>query len=227
MSDTNGVSDNQNVGDDSQGDNNQQSADNQPTINPEDHKRALDDMHKFKNRWRESQDAMAKLQSELESFKKQQLTDKEDYKSLYEQQVEQNQNLKSSYDKLKGNLLHSERYRAVLPKLQQAGLRSEALKLIDAANLDDLPVEATSSGRFLVEGVDTFVEQFKQDYPFAFESKKPPRVDGGGGATNPGDDGKMTPAKLLEIEKQVNAGKLPRQKLVDAYNALAEQKKRA
>jgi hypothetical protein len=183
----------------------QSTSGNAQTVSKDDHDRALRDMHKFKQAARDAESKLAQMQSQIDDLKAAGLKQKDDYKGLYEatkqkldEQIEQN-------NRLKENVLYSERYRAALPALQKAGLSAEASKLVEYADLSVLEVEPRN-GRFEVSGVDLFVENFKLEHPYAFRSNKPANVNAGG--TNPpttrGTE-PMTPAKLFELEKQCKA----------------------
>lgn len=171
-------------------------------IKPEDHERAIQDMHKYKKNWKDSQSEITNLKSRLGELEKSRLEEKEDFKSLYEQERENHQQTRDKEQKLKQSLLYTERYRAIYPKLVELGLRNDAVKILERENLDDLEVETTSEGRFLVHGVETFAERFKRDYPFAFEARKAPNINSGGGATGDMTDEELTPAKLFQLEKK-------------------------
>lgn len=180
-------------------------ADNQETEKPiakEDHQRALTDLKKYKSRWRETQSQLSDLQKEIETLKTAKLQGDNDYKTLYE-------GLKGKYDEqvnknsqLKESLLYNEKFRAVFPELKKAGLRDDAQNLLEMQDLRDLEVEATSSGRFLVQDVQGWVDGFKQKYPYAFQPKKAPGVNSTGGQSQIDDTGKLTPQALFELERE-------------------------
>jgi hypothetical protein len=144
--------------------------------------RALADMHKFKQRARDSEDKLNSLQQTVEELKARGLKEKEDYKALYEDAKSKLEEEQRTSSKLKSNVIFSERYRAVLPALQKAGLSPDAAKLVEHADMSELEVEA-QNGRFVVNGVDLFVEKFKLEYPFAFKPASAANVNSGG--TNP------------------------------------------
>lgn len=170
-------------------------------VNYEDHKRAIDDLHKYKSKWRESSEKIDELTQQLENMKQTSLKEKEDYKSLYEQTVGQLDEERNRNKSLKDSVIYSEKYRAVYPQLKKMGFRDEAQNLLDMLDLKDLEVETTSEGRFLVSGVDQWAETFKAKYPYAFKQALGPTVNSPGSSLPPKED-KLTPAKLFEIEKE-------------------------
>lgn len=190
------------------------------TINPDDHKRALNDMLKYKQMLKDSQGTIETLQSQIDAINRKSLQEKEDFKGLYEttqsklsEEMERNKKLQSAF-------LYSERHRAVFPALKKEGFRDDAQNLLDMLDLSDVDVEATSEGRFLVNGVDSWVESFKAKYPYAFAQKKAPLINTGTGGDRFTPQS-MTPSRLLEIEAECKktGDKAP------YYSALAEYRK--
>lgn len=175
----------------------------QTTIKPEDHLRAIEDLKKFKARSRELETQLQTVQQEIEEQKNKKLTDSNDYKTLYEQVTAKNREWETKYSKLKENVVYNEKYKSAQNALLSAGIRKEALKILDKEDLEQIVVEHTSEGRMLVNGLDEYVDSFKKNYGFAFENKQQTRVNGAGGNNNSQDFGAvMTPSKLFEIEKK-------------------------
>lgn len=175
----------------------------QAQIKPEDHLRALDDLKKFKALSRELEGKLQTIQTEIEEQKNKKLSESNDFKTLYEQASAKNKEWEGRYQKLKENVVYNEKYKAAQTALLNAGIRKDALKILDREDLEPIIVEHTSEGRMLVSGVNEYVDAFKKSYGFAFEDKKQTRVNGGGGM-NGGQNfsGGMTPTKLYEIEKK-------------------------
>lgn len=172
------------------------------TIKPEDHMRAIEDLKKFKARSRELETQLQTIQQEAEEQKNKKLTESNDYKTLYEQASQKNKDWETKYSRLKENIVHNEKYKAAQKALIDAGLRKDALKILDREDFGSIVVEHTSEGRMLVNGVDEYVDSFKKNYAFAFDNKQPAKVNGGGGNASGAFDSTMTPAKLYEIEKK-------------------------
>lgn len=173
----------------------------QRTVAFEDHKRALDDLHKFKTQAREYESKLSELQTKLESRSKEELEGQGNFKTLYEQEKQARAELEKKYGGLKESITYNEKFKAANAALAKAGLRPEALKILERESLEALEVEATSQGRFLVHGVDLFVDNFKKSFPFAFQDQKPPTVNSGGGASGSMGDDELTPAYMVKLEK--------------------------
>jgi hypothetical protein len=173
----------------------------QTQIKPEDHIRAIDDLKKFKARSRELEAQLTQIQQEMDESKSRKLTESNDFKALYEQASAKNKDWEIRYSKLKENVVYNEKYKAAQTALIGAGIRKEALRILDKEDLEPIVVEHTSEGRMLVSGVDEYVDSFKKNYGFAFDVKQQARVNGSGGNTQ-SFDSSMSPAKLYEIEKK-------------------------
>lgn len=175
----------------------------QTSINPDDHKRALDDMHKFKKQSRDKDATITELQAKLQETESIRLREKEDYKGLYEKTAKELQNERERREQLKVNVLRSEKHRSVYPALKKAGLRDDAEKLLDNESFDDLEVETTSEGRFLVHGVESYVDRFKENYGFAFENKAVARINAGGANRESTiSEENLTAAQMSELWKK-------------------------
>lgn len=177
-------------------------AQTQTHIKPEDHLRAIEDLKKFKARSRELEASLAQIQSDLEESKNKKLTEANDFKSLYEQASTKNKDWESRYQKLKENVVYNEKYKAAQTALISAGIRKDALKILDKEDFGPIVVEHTSEGRMLVNGIEEYVDTFKKNYGFAFEQKQAARVNGSGGSTQSMSDGSMTMAKVIELQRK-------------------------
>lgn len=166
----------------------------QTTVKPEDHAKVLSDLQKI----RQENEA---LKNEKATAEQKRLAETNDFKSLYEQEKTARTELKTKYEKLKGNVEYNEKFKAVQTALVTAGVKAEALKILEKETLSEVIVEKTSEGRMLVQGVDLYVDKFKKDYAFAFDTKKVDKINGGGGSGGTESSGDMTAAKLFEIEK--------------------------
>ena len=189
---------------------------NQQTIKQEDHLRAIEDLKKFKARSRELETQLQQIQLEMEEQKNKKLTEANDYKSLYEQSSQKVKEWEAKHSRLKESMAYNEKYKEAQKALLDAGLRKDALKILDNENLDSIIIEYTSEGRTIPNGVSEFVDSFKKNYSFAFEQKSPARVNGSGGNASSQFDSSMTPAKLFEIEKKHGVRS-------DQYRAAIEQ----
>jgi Skp family chaperone for outer membrane proteins len=196
-----------------------QQTNQQMQIKPEDHLRAIDDLKKFKARSRELESQLQSYQQEMEAMKTKGLAESNDFKALYEQASNKNKEWEQKYTKLKENVVFNEKYKAAQKALLDAGIRKEALRILDKEDLEPIIVEHTSEGRMLTSGVEEYVDSFKKNYGFAFEQKGQARVNGGGGNSTIEMSQAMTPSKLYEIEKKHGVRS-------DQYRAAIEQYKK-
>jgi len=173
------------------------------TINPDDHQRALKDLHKYKSQAKDATERVDQLTAELESFKTSQMAEKENFKGLYEETKSKLDEAVSREKSLKSAVLYGERHRAVFPVLKKEGLRDDAETFFNERfDLTDIDIEGTTEGRFLVNGVNDWVNNFKTNNPFLFQPKDGPKVNSSGGTSTPPTPQELTPTKLLEIEEK-------------------------
>lgn len=196
-----------------------QTTNQQMQIKPEDHLRAIDDLKKFKARSRELESQLQSYQQEMEAMKTKGLAESNDFKTLYEQASNKNKEWEQKFNKLKENVVFNEKYKAAQKALLDAGIRKEALRILDKEDLEPIIIEHTSEGRMIPTGVEEYVDMFKKNYGFAFEQKGQARVNGGGGNTTIEMSQAMTPSKLYEIEKKHGVRS-------DQYRAAIEQYKK-
>lgn len=180
-------------------------------ISWEDHKRALDDMHKFK---REA----AELRRLDEEKRTASLREKERFKELSEQLEKELQKEREANQRTNSVFKTTLKSSRIVELALKAGLRPEAREDLEMLNLDDIEVEETSSGRYIVRGADTFVDGLKKKRPHWFSDPKAPTFNGGGGRPAPVDE-PMTAEKVAAIEKKFGRND-PR--FVEAWNKWAK-----
>ena len=172
------------------------------TVSWENHQRALDDMHKFKQQVQQLEAKLGDMQSES-------LKEKNDYKSLYEQTSEK---LKSTEQKLTQQsdwIVKTQQFNEVKAAAVAAGLRSEALEDLDLIDMSGVKVEATSTGRFLVSGAKERVESLKKEKPHWFTVDRPPTINAGGtgaGESQPGR--RLTAVDVHQAERDWRTRKI-------------------
>lgn len=121
--------------------------------------------------------------------------------------------------KLFKNTLISSR---ILELATAAGLKKEARDDLDLLDLDEVEVDETSSGRYIVRGADKLVEKLKKSKPHWFGDPKPPTFNSGGGkgggkeSTEDAILGDNPAQTIWELEKKYGR-KDPR--FVKAWNA--------
>ena len=167
----------------------------------QDHEKIVADLTLKAKKADEYSAALAQKEKEISDLKRQQMEGKEDFKGLFEAEKTRAADLETRLERMKQNVYHNEKFRTANAALAKAGLKPEALKILDRDSLDDLKVEATSEGRFLVHGEAAFVDRFKREYPFAFGTPAAPNVNTGGtGNPPPTTDEALTPAYMVELE---------------------------
>lgn len=202
------------------GDEGSQGDDDKPVARS-DHRRALDDLNRFKKKASDEAKARELLQRKLdEAERKGKGEDIEDLKQRLA-------DAETRSESLKAGIIKSEKNRALLPALTEAGLRADARKMLDHLDLDGLEVEISTHGNITVHGVAEFVKKVKREYPFAFEVKKAANVNGGGGGNSRADSGKdWTPTSLVELERTCKK-KGDMKPYYEAVKVYQDQKKKA
>lgn len=126
-----------------------------------------------------------------------------DFKTLWEQERKLREEFEAKYQDTTSAFLQTQKHSAATEALVKAGLMPDAMKILDKETFDELQVEI-NEGRMKVNGVETLVSKWKQDYPFLFKNERPaPNVNtggtGGGAAPSAGE---ITATKLYEIERK-------------------------
>lgn len=186
------------------------------TVSWEAHKRAIDDLHKYKR-------AAKEREEKLSEFEAQRLSEKEEFKSLAEKFKSERDEWKSkaegATEKFLTTLKMSEVERVALSK----GLRPEALKDLQLLDFNDIQIESTSSGRLNVLNVDEFVDSLKKDRQYWFREKNAPNINGGGGAGPTDTSSAVSPADVTKAERDYKMGKISKDQYVSIHNRYVSQ----
>lgn len=182
------------------------------------------DMLKWKDKYRATQGELEKLRNEKAEADKKRMTDSENWKGAWEKTENELKAEKEKNQRLLANVQYSEKYRAVLPKLREMGLRADAERLLEKESLDEIELEATSNGRFIPSGVDQYAEAFKKNYAFAFEEKRVGDVTSIRGSKGVGES--ITVHDVIAAENEFKKGKMPEKQFHDIYNRYQEQRRR-
>jgi seryl-tRNA synthetase len=185
------------------GDNSNQNQNANAGGNPErvipysEHKKELDkvleDMHKFKNELKQTQGKLSELETER-------LKGAQDFKTLWEKSKAEKEEVVAERDTLKQAIFHTQKFDAVKTAALQAGILNEALSDLELLKLgDDVVVETTSHGRFLVHGAKEMVESLKKTKPHWFKKPGAPNVNTGGGATSNDTPEELTALYMEEL----------------------------
>jgi hypothetical protein len=173
----------------------------------ENHRRAIDDMHKFKTR-------AAELEAKLTALEEEKLKETENYKALAERYKADADSNKQKLEKWSQGFSKFQKLTAVQAAAQEAGLISaDDLESVDLSSID---VEETSSGRYILHGVKDLVEDVKKKKPHWFKKEKAPVVNSGGGGAKPAGDARVTAQDVNEMERKFKRGLVTK----DQYHAV-------
>lgn len=193
---------------DSAGTPNSNTNQNPRTVSWEDHKRAIDDMMAFKKK-------VTELETRLGSAESERLREKGDYQALYEKEKQRADAAEQKQKEVLGWAMETQRFNAVRTEAVAAGLKKEALgdlELLDLGN--DVTVETTSRGRFIVNGAKERVEKLKTERSHWFNTEPPPIINTGGGSPPAGGAGaggkKVTLQDVVQSEKDLRTKKIDR-----------------
>lgn len=166
----------------------------------EDHKRALDDLHKFKASQRELERKLVELERTREQEQLSKLEEEQQFKKLWETSKQKISTLEQENQNIKQSFFVQEKFNAVKAAALKAGIYEEALDDFTADKLDDVVIEKTDQGRVIVHGADEFVDKLKKTRPFMFRSTTAPVVNSGGTAVM--TDQVATLAQVVELEQK-------------------------
>lgn len=185
--------------------NNQSNTGNQPkTVSWENHQRALTDLHSFKQKTRELEEKLGNIESDR-------LREKNDFETLYKNEKAKREQVEGDLKKMTNWTLHTQKFNAVKAEAVAAGLRKEAIPDLELLDLDDVKVETTDSGRFIVEGAKEKVEKLKATKGYWFQAGPPPTVNAGGTGAGGGEAPKSGLTKIEDVvkaERDFKAGRL-------------------
>lgn len=184
----------------------------------ENHKRALDDLHRYKNTAKE-------LEARLNAVEEERLREKQDFKALAERYKAESEANSGKLREVNALIERSQKLAALERAALEAGIRPEAIDDLESLRLDTIQLETTSNGRFIVNGVKDFVEDIKSRKPHWFNKAKPPTVDSGGGGAKPTGDGKVTANDMIEMERKVRVGKATKEQYQALWKRYATQGK--
>jgi hypothetical protein len=188
------------------------------TVSWKNHRRALDDMHRFKSKATELETKVGELEEEK-------LREKENWKSLAERYKTDADKWKTEAENGKDLFTNTQKYNAVKKVALESGLLPEALDDLDLLNLEEVVVESTDQNRFAVHGVKEFVERLKQTKTHWFSKKQAPNVNSGGGTVKPDEGTPLSPADVYQAEREMKLGKMSREQYQNIYTRYCNQGK--
>lgn len=169
-----------------------------------DAERALNDMHKFKREAKEKEKKLEELSNKLKSMEEMSYKEREDYKTLYEKAKEENEELNQRYSGLKSDVYNNQRLSAVEKAAIKADIKDSALEDLQmrlaTTDADEIEVEATSSGRLMVNGAEDYIARIKDLKPHWFDDKNPSNIN-----NNPGNykkSGDYSADEIFQMRKK-------------------------
>jgi hypothetical protein len=200
------------------------------TINPDDHDRALADLHKYKGKATELEQRLTAIERERENEKTRKLQEQGEFKTLAEQYQKERDDAKKEADTLKSAYVDDKKFDKVRAACEKLGLRSEAIADLEMLDLNGVSVETTSTGKIIVHGADKFAEAVKAKKPHWFTGPKAPNVDTNGTRVLDGSAGGTVTARDLlnaETEGKKSGDMSKYRKLFAQYQAQRAGKKPA
>lgn len=150
---------------------------------------------------------LADAQKKLRDAESDKLKASGDFKKLWEQERQQREELENKLKKNTQAFVDAQKRAVVKDAMLKAGLRNDAMKLVEQAHIDDLAVDV-DDGSFKVLGVETFVSKYKSEFPFMF-SKDPGTINTGGTGTRTTTTTSNGPVKSGDVyaaEKKFGTG---------------------
>jgi hypothetical protein len=147
-----------------------------------------------------AKEAAEAAKAEVERMRVAQLTEKENYKELWEHSEEKRKQAEARNADINKSLSTNAKLDAIRKEALKAGIDERALDDLDMLDTSMLEIETTSMGRHQVHGAKEFVETLKEQRGHWFPTNKAPNL----GKNLP--DGaytekKYTPSELLKLEK--------------------------
>jgi hypothetical protein len=150
---------------------------------------------------------LADAQKKLRDAESDKLKASGDFKKLWEQERQQREELENKLKKNTQAFVDAQKRAVVKDAMIKAGLRNDAMKLVEQAHIEDLAVDV-DDGSFKVLGVETFVSKYKSEFPFMF-SKDPGTINTGGTGTRTTTTTSSGPVKSGDVyaaEKKFGTG---------------------
>lgn len=175
-------------------------------------------MHRYK---RDAEDAKQKLVA----LEEQKLAEEKNWKELYERERKQRAEAEDREKKKDSFYTHTQKFSEVSKVALAKGLREEAIEDLDTIDYgDEVKVEVTSQGRYIVHGADEFVETLRNKKPHWFKKGNPPNPNAGGGGAAPRGDGEVTARDVVEAELQWKKGKIGKDEYVKVFDRYRQHK---
>lgn len=146
------------------------------------------------------------LQRQLDEQKLASHKAKEDWKAVAAHHEEKAKDLETKYTGLKTSLLSEKKLTALTIEAQKRGINPAAIPDLDLLDMEEITVEATSTGKILVSGADKAVDSLMRIRPHWF-SKSVPGINTATPEANRPSNGTVTVAELNAAGAQYNKSK--------------------
>lgn len=187
------------------------------TVNYQDHKRAVDDMMRFKRE-------KAEVEAKLHAYQEAQLKKEANYKELYERAEARRQEAEGREEAFKEGYVSSQKWDAVEKELLRSGVRPDAITMLKNMDLKGVETEFTSQGRVIVHGAEHYVESTKKSYPFMFQSSSAPVINPGSGPS--AMSGPVTVDDVLKAERESKLDPSKKAHYLQLHKSYMEQRTR-
>ena len=137
-------------------------------IDPKEHERAINDLHKFKRQASDSAKQLEDMQSRLKQIETEDLVNQQKYKELYEATAKERDGAMESKKEFANLVLKDKKLSAIREHALKLGISEKVLPLLDSFDTSSVVVETTSEGRFNVLGADIFVQGLREQYGETF-----------------------------------------------------------
>lgn len=180
--------------------NEQPQAQEQNHVDYETYERTKNDMHKFKRQFSDLAKEKEQLLAKLNEVEEQKLQSSENYKGLWEKTREEKEQWESKFKTLSNSIIEDKKLSAIKEHALKAGIDSEFVDMLEAFDTSDVIVERTSSGGFIVNGADSWVEGLKSSKPKMFQRKADPTINNSS-PDNVTRNKVYTSAEVLQLQK--------------------------
>jgi len=169
-------------------------------INAEAYERTKNDMHAFKRKFMDTQKQLEDFQGKFKELEEKNLEGNNNYKELWEKERTSKADIEGKLKSLTGNILEDKKMSKLKEEALKNGIDEDFLDMLDAFDTSDILVETTSSGQFVVNGADTWVEALKSTKPKMFKQKVDPTINNKTGNYD-GKDKTYSSKEVLALQK--------------------------
>lgn len=169
-------------------------------VDVEAYEKTKNDMHAFKRKFMDSQKQIEDFQNKLKELEEKNLEGSNNYKELWEKERSSKVDIEGKLKSLTGNIIEDKKMSRLKEEALKNGIDEDFLDMLDAFDTSDILVETTSSGQFIVNGADTWVESLKNTKPKMFKQKVDPTINNKTGNFD-GRDKTYSSKEVLALQK--------------------------